>query len=386
MKLLHLGDLHLGKSVNGFSMIEDQEYMLDRILELIEEEEIDGVMIAGDVYDRAIPNEEAVALLDRFLNRLSLMKTAVYMISGNHDSDERLNFASQLLVSQGINIVAKYGGKLMKKTVFDEHGPLHIYMLPFVKASQVRVFFPDEEIRSYEDAVRLIIEHAQINPADRNVLIAHQFVVDTDGLDPDFSGSEGASVTQVGTVEKVCVDCFDVFDYVALGHIHSSQHIGRKEVRYSGSLLKYSAREANHVKSFPVVTISEKGTVDYQLISIAPLRDMRCIKGPLEELIRPENVVSPEDYIFVTLTDEETINDAMAIIRTYYPNAMSLKYENSHTLEAGQNEITIVKEERSFEDSISDFYQMMYGVPINEEELKIIIDVAKEAGVKHAAD
>lgn len=385
MKILHLGDLHLGKSVSDFSMIEDQKYILEQILEIVRARQIDAVLIAGDVYDKSVPSEEAVRLLDFFLCKLSETGAETFLISGNHDSDERLGFGSSLFEANRLYISAKYEGAIYKRECRDEFGKLNIFLLPFVKASQVKHFFPEEKIESYEDAVRVILSHANVNPAERNILAAHQFVAGKGG-NPTLAGSEGAAVQSVGTVEKISADCFDDFDYVALGHIHSPQQVGRETVRYSGSPLKYSLSEVNNEKSVPVVTLGEKGDVSVELIELKPLRDMRHLKGKMAQLLDKKNITSPEDYIYVTLTDEETVNDAMSIFQQYYKNTMKITYDNSHTREIEHMDITEITGEKTFPQLISDFYQLMYGCEISEEELKVMKEVAREAGVTDETD
>lgn len=380
MKILHLGDLHIGKTVCDFNMIEDQKYMLEQVLGLIEKNRADAVLIAGDVYDKPVPSEEAVRLLDWFLCRLSQMNVETFLISGNHDSDERLNFGSSLFEANNIHISAKYDGGIYKKECKDEFGTINIYLLPFIKASQVRHFYPDENISSYDDAVRVALAQAEIDSSQRNILVAHQFVAGN-GDEPEMGGSESGAVLNVGTIEKIGVDCFDDFDYVALGHIHSPQKIGRETVRYSGSLLKYSLSEVNNQKSVPIVTFGKKGEVLVELINLSPLRDMRHLKGKMEQLLDKRNIKSPEDYIYVTLTDEEPVPDAMGIFSQYYKNTMKIVYDNTHTREAEQVDITKITQEKTYPELISDFYRMMYGCDISEEELQLMKEIAGEAGV-----
>lgn len=380
MKFMHLGDLHIGKTVNDFSMIEDQRYILNELLSIMEEQEVDGVLIAGDVYDKSIPSEEAVEVLDSFIRQLANRKIKTFMISGNHDSDERLNFGSSLFETNGIYIASKYEGTLYRQTLEDKYGVVNIYLLSFVKASQVRHFFPEETIDSYDKAVRVILEQAEIKEEERNILVAHQFVAGR-GAEPVLGGSERAAVQNIGTIEKIGADCFEIFDYTALGHIHSPQRVGREFIRYSGSPLKYSLSEVNNTKSVPIITLGSKGEVKVELIPLKPLHDMRHIKGRLEQLLEPKYIQSPEDYIYVTLTDEEPVSDAMAIIRQYYPNTMKLDYENSHTRAMGQVDLSQVTGEKSFPELISDFYHMVYGCDISDEEMQIMLKAAERAGV-----
>jgi len=384
MKLLHLGDLHLGKTLGDFSLIDDQKYILDQVLEIIEEKEVDTLLIAGDVYDRSMPSEAAVGLLDDFLSALAERNVKAFMISGNHDSEGRLEYGSRLFAGEGIHISSVFSGKLAKQTVEDEFGEVNIYMLPFVKVSQVRHYYPDSVIENYEDAVKTIIEHSQIDYSARNVLIAHQFVAG--GSDPQIAGSEGASVQNVGTVEKISSDVFSRFDYVALGHLHSPQSVGVNHIRYSGSPLKYSLAEALNAKSVPLICISGKRNVDVQLLPLRPRRDLRHITGKLEQLLRTENIIDPEDFMYVTLTDEEIITDAMAIVQQYYPNTVKIDYQNSHTQEIENFDIGEITVDRSFEELISDFYQKMYGKEITDEEMAVMMSVAREAGVVYEAD
>lgn len=385
MKLMHLGDLHLGKSLGDFDLNEDQKYILDQILGIIDEREVDGILIAGDVYDRAVPSESATNLLDYFLKCLADKKVKTFMISGNHDSDDRLNYGSSLFAANHIYISAQFMGNLYRQTVIDEHGEADIYLLPFVKASQVRHFYLEEKIESYDDAVRTILAHAQIDPGKRNILVAHQFVAGK-GADPELGGSESAGTQSVGLVEKIGYDCFDGFDYVALGHIHSPQSVGRKEVRYSGSPLKYSLSEVGNDKSVPVITLGEKGDVDIELVKLRPMRDMRHLKGPIEKLLDRENITSPEDFIYATLTNEDIIDDAMGILQQVYPNTVKIDYDNSRTREIDRIDIANIAEQKSFDELIGDFYRKMYGCDISEEEMQVMKEAAKEAGVIDETD
>ena len=385
MRLIHLGDLHLGKSLGDFDLIEDQRYILDRILEIVDKNDIDGVLIAGDVYDRAIPSEAATNLLDYFLKSLAERNVKTFMISGNHDSDDRLNYGSSLFAANQIYISAQFKGSLYKQTVNDEYGEVNIYLLPFVKASQVRHFFPEEKIENYDAAVRTILKYTDIDFEKRNVIVAHQFVAGI-GSDPELGGSEGAGTMSVGLVEKIGYDCFDGFDYAALGHIHSPQCVGREEVRYSGSPLKYSLSEVNNDKSVPMITLGDKGDVKIELLKLRPLRDMRHLKGPIEKLLDKSNISRPEDFIYATLTNEEIINDAMGIMQQVYPNTVRIVYDNSRTRELDRIDITAITQHKSFDELISDFYRKMYSCEISEEELQVMMETAKEAGVIDETD
>ena len=385
MKFLHLGDLHIGKLLGEFNLIEDQKYILDQILGIAQKHSVDAILIAGDVYDKSIPSEDAVRLFDYFICKLADMKIKAFIISGNHDSDERLNFGSSLFEANELYICAKYEGKLYKHELEDENGKINVYLLPFVKASQVKHFFPEEEIDSYDAAVRTVLDNARIDKKERNVLVAHQFVAGK-GEDPIPGGSESAAVLNVGLVEKIGVDCFKNFDYVALGHIHSPQRVGREEIRYSGSPLKYSVSEVKNDKSVPIITLGKKGDVSVELVNLKPFRDLRHLKGKMEQLLDKKNIKDPNDFIYATLTDEDTINDAMGIFQQYYPNTVKIDYDNAHTREIEQVDFSQIAENKTFPELISDFYELMYACDISEEEMSLMNEVAKEAGIINEAD
>ena len=384
MKLIHLGDLHLGKTLADFNLNSDQKYILDQILDIVDRESADGVLICGDVYDKSIPSEEATKLLDNFLSRLAEKNVKTFMISGNHDSDDRLNFGKSFFESRNVYISAVFNGTLEKQVVSDGGNEVNFYLLPFVKASQVRHYFPEETIENYEDAVRVIFEHADIDENACNILLAHQFVSGK-GEDPKTAGSEGVATLNVGTIEKIGYDLFDKFDYVALGHIHSPQRVGREEIRYAGSPLKYSLSEINNEKSVPLITIDGKN-VKIDLIPLAPMRNMRRLIGTLSEILKPENVHDTDDFIYATLTDEEIVNDVMLILQHTYPYTVKIDFDNSHTREVEQVDISKIAKGRDFKDLIGDFYKEIYGVEISEEEMAVMRMVGREAGVFHEAD
>lgn len=385
MKFLHLGDLHLGKTLSDFDLIEDQRYILDQILCIAEKKFVDGVLIAGDVYDKSVPSEAATKLLDYFLSKLADKGIKVFMVSGNHDSDDRLNYGSTLFATNQIFISAVFDGTLHRQSFVDGDTEIDIYMLPFVKASQVKHYFPGETIESYDDAVRIIIRNTAINKNKKNILVAHQFVSGR-GEDPALAGSESVGTQSVGTVEKIEYICFDDFDYVALGHIHSPQRVGRDEIRYAGSPLKYSLSEANNEKSVSLITVSANEKVKIELVPLKPMRDMRHIRGTLKELLDKRNVKAPDDFIYATLTDENIINDAMGIFQQVYPNTVRIDYDNSHTREIEQVDISRIAENKSFSELIGDFYRLMYGCEMTEEEMDVVRTAAREAGVINEAD
>ena len=384
MKIMHLGDLHIGKSLGDFDLYEDQKYILEQILNLIKEKSVDVLLIAGDVYDKAIPGEKSVQLLDYFLKRLVETGIKTYMISGNHDSDERLNFGSSLFESNNIYINSKFNGILKRYSLYDEFGELNIYLLPFVKASQVQHFFPEEKIDSYDMAVRTIIKHSDFDVCKRNILVAHQFVAGKD--DPEIAGSEGLSVHNVGMVEKIGYGSLAEFDYVALGHIHSPQSVGLKHIRYCGSPLKYSLSEVNNNKSVPIITFKDKGELLVEFAPLLPMRDIRHLRGNIKNLLDKKNISMENDFIYATLTDEDIVNDAMGIFREYYPNTVKIDYDNSHTKEIENVDITRITQNKTFDELIKDFYMQMYSCDMGEEELEIMKWAAKEAGVGNEAD
>ncbi len=323
MKFLHTSDLHLGKRLNEFSLIEDQEYILNEILSIAVKEGVDGIIIAGDIYDKSVPSAEAVTLFDRFLVGLSKEKIPVYAISGNHDSAERVAFGGRLMEQSGVYLSPVYDGKLFSVTLSDEFGEADIYLLPFVKPAHVRRYFGDEAI-SYTDALRLALKEADVSR--RCILITHQFVTGA-------SRTESEEIS-VGGTDNVDASVFSGFDYVALGHLHRPQPCGEERVRYSGTPLKYSFSEANDEKSVTVVTLKGKGDVDVRAVPLSPRRDLTEIKGKYDELVARSyyaNATFRENYLHVTLTDEEDVPDAIGKLRTVYPNLMKIDYDNART-------------------------------------------------------
>ena len=366
MKFVHLSDLHLGKRVNEFSMIEDQAYILTKILGIIREERPDGVFIAGDVYDKSVPSVEAVSLFDNFLKQLSRQQTQVFIISGNHDSPERLGFASELIALSGIHIAPAYDGKVCPVSLKDGYGAVNVYMLPFIKPVHVRSVFPEEKAETYTEAVSAAIAHMDIREGERNILIAHQFVTGAARCE-----SEDISV---GGLDNVDASVFDPFDYVALGHIHGPQQIGRESVRYCGTPLKYSFSEAKQCKSVTVVELKEKGNLGIRTVSLTPLRDLRELKGTYEELVNRKNYegTALEDYLHITLTDEEDIVDAVGKLRVIYPNLMKLDYDNRRTRE--NREITggDEMEAKTPMELVREFYERQNNQPMNGKQEALV--------------
>lgn len=364
MRIIHLSDLHLGKRVNEYNLIEDQTFILRQILDVIDGEQPQAMIIAGDVYDKAVPSAEAVEVFDEFLCRLAERKLQVFVISGNHDSPERIAFASRLIDASGIHLSPVYNGEVKSITLSDECGLVHFYMLPFIKPANVRRFFPEETINSYTDAVRTAINHINMDHNERNVLITHQFV--TGALRSD---SEDISV---GGADNVDASVFDGIDYVALGHIHGPQNIGSERIRYCGTPLKYSFSEVSHEKSVSVVTLREKGGLEVKTVPLTPLHDMREIRGTYDELTARSRYIGTnvEDYLHVTLTDEDDIPDAMNKLRVIYPNIMKLDYDNMRTRTNAQIDGAEAVETKSPLELLSEFYELQNGQPMNEEQMR----------------
>lgn len=373
MKFLHLADLHLGKRVNGFSMLEDQAHILRQILAILDDEQPDGVLIAGDVYDKSVPSVEAVGLLDGFLTELRARGVPVLLISGNHDSSERLAFGGRVMDSCGIHISPVYDGALAPVTLHDTFGPVHVWLLPFVKPAHVRRWFPDADIESYTDAVAEAVAHMDIDTAARNVLVTHQFV--TGGT---RSGSEELSV---GGTDNVDSGVFAPFDYVALGHLHGAQHIGRETIRYAGSPLKYSFSEARQHKSVTVVTLGEKGDVQVRTAALTPLRELREIRGSYDELTARsfyEHTTYRSDYLHLILTDEQDVFDAMSRLRTIYPYLMTLDYDNARTRAAGGMSVPAETERRTPLELFEALYQRQNHRPMSEVQRAYIAQLMEQ--------
>lgn len=363
MKLIHLSDLHLGKWVNEFSMLEDQQYILEEILRIIDSEKPDGVLIAGDVYDKTVPSAEAVTLLDEFLVQLSKRDTQTFLISGNHDSAERLAFGGRLMEQSGIHIARVYNGVLAPLTLRDEYGPVDLYLLPFLRPVQVRRFFPESEIATYTEAMAAVLGAADIDKTHRNVLVTHQFVTGAQTCD-----SEELSV---GGTDNVDVSVFDDFDYVALGHIHGPQKIGRETVRYCGTPLKYSFSEVGHKKSVTVVELAGKGSVAIRTVPLVPKRDMSELRGAYNELMLRENYEGKpfrNDYLRITLTDEEDIPNAVNNLRTVYPYIMRLDYDNRRTRTESHVDGAEQVERKRPLTLFEEFYESQNGQTMSEEQ------------------
>lgn len=376
MKIMHLSDLHLGKSILEQSLIVDQEYILNQIIDIIKEKCIDIVLIVGDVYDKGIPNVDAVRLFSSFLTRLYKLKVKVLVISGNHDSKDRLSFGNELFVDNGVYIEGIFSGELKKVTFNDDNGNLNVYMLPFIKPADVRRYYSDIQIDSYDDAVRCIINNTKIDKNERNIIMVHQFVT-AGGVDVERCESESLSL---GGIDNIDVSIFDGFDYVAMGHIHKGQKLMKDTVRYSGSPLKYSFSEVNHRKSVPVIELNDKGNINVELVDLVPLRDMKIIKGSMEELLSKDFIKNIEDYISVVLTDEDYIMDAIGKLRSVYKNILRLEYDNKRTSGYMLNDskdnidVKILSEIELF----SKFYEIQNNIEISDEKRSIVEQTIEE--------
>lgn len=363
MKLLQLADLHIGKRVNEFSMLEDQSCILAEILRIIDEERPDGLLIAGDVYDKSVPSAEAVALLDDFLVRLAKRDLQIFLISGNHDSAERMAFGGRLMEGSGVHLAPVYDGRVEPIVLTDAHGPVKVYLLPFIKPAHVRRCFPEREISTYTEALSAAIEAMGVDQAERNVLVTHQFVTGAARCDSE-------EVT-VGGTDNVDVSVFAPFDYVALGHLHGPQTVGRETVRYCGTPLKYSFSEAGQQKSVTVVELGPKGTVTVGTVPLTPLRDLAELRGTYEELTFRgfyEGTSYQKDYVHITLTDEEDIPDAARKLQIIYPNLMKLDYDNKRTRAGLRLDGAEDAEHKSPLELLEEFYEAQNGQPMGGEQ------------------
>ncbi len=366
MKLMHLSDLHIGIRVNGFSMHEDQQYIFNEIINIAGEEKPDAVIIAGDIYDKTVPPAESVQLFDRFLTGLAERKLPVFAISGNHDSAERVSFGTRLMSSSGIHISPVFSGEVENVVMHDEHGAVRIWLLPFVKPATVRRFYTDREILSYNDAVAAVIGNMDINPDERNLLVCHQFITGAVTSDSEQSIAGG--------IENVDAALFDDFDYVALGHIHRPQKVVRDQIRYCGTPLKYSFSEAAHQKSVTFVTLEEKGNVTISERPLAPLRDMREIRGSYDEITLRDNYAktNTSDYLRITLTDEEDIPDAIGKLRSIYPNIMDIKYDNARTRATYTVEGAVDADNKSPLELFGELYELQMGSKMTDEQTEFV--------------
>lgn len=383
MRFIHLADLHIGKKVNEFSMIEDQHFVLKQVLGILDSRQIDGVILAGDIYDKVIPSAEAVQLLDWFLTELAKRGKPVYMVSGNHDSGERLAFGARLLERSQVYVAAVFDGRLEPIVLEDEYGALNLYLLPFIKPAHVRKALRERkeaqnaeedalDIQTYQQAIETVLEMADIQPEKRNLLVAHQMVTGAARCD-----SEELSV---GGIDNVDAALFENFDYVALGHIHGPQSMTRDTIRYAGTLLKYSFSECSHNKSVTIVDIREKGNVVIETLPVKPLHDMRQIRGEYDVLMSRDFYQGKDrqDYLKVILTDEEDVPEALGRLRTVYPNIMKLEYDNTRTKQSVNVQEMEAAESKSPLNYFGEFYEMQNNQKLSEAQQQLVADLIEQ--------
>ena len=374
MKIIHLSDLHLGKRLHEFSLLEDQKHILGEIQKIICEEKPDAVVIAGDVYDKSVPPAEAMTMFDDFLVETAGLGTKVFIVGGNHDNSERIAFGGRLMEPSGVFPAPAYSGSVEPVTLEDEYGDVNIYMLPFVKPVNVRAVFPDDAdgIVSYTDAVKHAIEAMDVDETARNILVTHQFI--TGGMTCESED------IMVGGADNVDAEVFDGFDYVALGHLHGPQHIERETIRYCGTPLKYSFSESGQKKTLTVIIIGKKGEIDISERPLAPLRDLREIKGLYNDLMSRQNYINTntEDYLHVTLTDEDAVPNAINKMRSVFPNIMKLDYENTRTKERGSPLLSGDAESITPGGALSELYKMQNGREMSGQQVKYAAGLIEE--------
>ena len=369
MKFMHLGDLHIGKRVNGMSMLEDQQYILKQILDMMDEEKPETVLIAGDVYDKNVPSAEGVVLFDKFITEVHRKNIKIFAVSGNHDSSERLNYGSRLFENSGIYIAGQFDGKAKRIVLDDCYGNINIWLVPFIKPAMVKAWYP--ECTSYNEAFSEIIKNSDIDYSERNILVAHQFFT---GGERETERSE-SEIINVGTLDNIDISYIREFDYAALGHIHRPQSFINGKIRYSGSPLKYSFSEANHIKSVPIVEIKAKGEIVIELKPLNPLRDMRVIEGPIDKLLSKDIYSQGNcyDYIKAVLTDEEELYDAIGRIREVYPNVMKLEFKNSRSSREQDCSVEAKEiENKTKLQLFEEFFEKQNNRSMSREERKII--------------
>lgn len=368
MKFAHISDLHLGKRIHQFSMIEEQKYILDKIIEIAKAEEIDGILIAGDVYDKIYPSAEAVALFDSFLVSLVKADIRVFVISGNHDSPERIAFLGQITRAAGVFLSPVYQGKIEPIEMEDKFGKVHIYLLPFIKPVHVRHFFPEEIVTNYTEAMQIVIKNMNLNRSERNILVAHQFA--TGAMRSD---SEEISV---GGLDNIDTRCFEDFDYVALGHIHRPQNMTSEKIRYSGTPLKYSFSESQDRKSVTIIELGEKGKMEIKEIPLIPMHDMVKIRGTFAEVVNPSNFpqLDIDSYLHITLLDEMDIPEAFNRLAGIYPNLMQMEYDNLRTRERRSLQVRREMAQISPKDIFASLYETMNNQPLSEVQQEYLIE------------
>jgi len=370
MRFLHISDLHIGKRLNETSMLDDQKAILDEILVLSDKAQ--AVLIAGDIYDKGVPQADAVEVFDRFLTALRKKNKKVFMISGNHDTPERIAFASDILDNDGIYISPAFDGNVKKTTVSDEYGKINIYLLPFVKPPVVRRFFPQSKAETYNDAIKTVIENIDIDESERNILVCHQFVTGATRSDSEE--------INVGGLDNVDAEIFSKFDYVALGHIHRSQYVGYEKIRYCGTPLKYSFSEANDQKSVLMIMLNEKGTLKSEKLMLHPIHDMREIKGTYDKLMSKSSYTDSDrnDYLHITLTDNYEQPNAFYYLREVYPNIIRFDIEQKDGKASEYNATINEYKDKTALEIFGDFFKQQNGKELNTEQSEFIADILSD--------
>ena len=373
MRFLHLADLHIGKRVNGFSMIEDQKFVFEQVYNVIENEKIDGIIMAGDIYDKPVPSAEAVKLFDEMLTRLVSINLPIFVISGNHDSAERIGFGSDILSAAKVYMSRVYNGNLQKIELEDDYGKINVYLLPFIKPATVKNIYKEAEIKDYDDALEYVLSQEKIDETKRNVIVSHQFVTGA-------MRSESEEVS-VGGLDNVSVENYEAFDYVALGHIHRAQQMGRESARYAGTLLKYSFSEEKHNKSMTIVDLKEKGNIEIKEIPVKPLHDLKTIKGKFSKITSEEfyKELKKEDYYRAVLTDEDDILNAIGKLKSIYPNLMSMEYDNTRTRSYSVVDNGETGETKSPLDYFEEFFEKQNGRKMSEKQRNYLLEILGEA-------
>lgn len=387
MKILHTADWHIGKIINEFSMLDDQAFALMQMIDIIKEEKPDVVIIAGDIYDRSIPPVEAVELLDKVFSFILIeLNTPILAIAGNHDSAERLSFASRVLMEKGLHIAGIFDREVKKVTLEGKVGPVNFYLLPYADPKEIKHILKDDEISNHNDAMKKIVENIEGNLEEncKNVLVAHGYVTNFSDNNIDQTSeiitSDSERPLSIGGTDIIYGEHFNCFNYTALGHLHGPQKVGSDKIRYAGSLLKYSFSETNHKKGFTIVDIDEKGEVEIKLRELRPKRDMRIIKGPLNKLIDMEiyKGTNLEDYVFAILTDEEELIDPISKLRAVYPNIMGLRKDTVDLREESKTSASKGFQQKSKLELFNEFYFSIKGKEIGDKKLKAIKDIIEE--------
>ncbi len=364
MRFLHLSDLHLGRRLYDLSLLEDQRYILEQILSLLDEAHADGVLLAGDLYDKAAPQAEAVSLLDWFLTELNRRALPVFLVSGNHDSPERLSFGAQILSSSRVHISPVFQGAQPPVELEDTYGPLRVYLLPFIKPVHVRRVYPEVPIETYSDAVRAVVDRWNPDPDCRNVLVAHQLVTGA-------ARCESEALT-IGGLDDVSAQVFAPFDYVALGHLHSPQNAGGPHIRYCGTPLAYSFSEGDQEKSVTWVDLGPKGEVRTAVQPLRPLHPVGTLQGAFADLLAG----SSEDYLRIQLTDEDDVPNALARLRTAYPNLLRMEYCNLRTRLS--EPVEPLAKTLSPMELLEEFYRLRNNQPMGQAQRELSEAILKE--------